>query len=108
MNESKIVWVLQSRKFWSAVIGLVAILYTAWQSGGAVDPDTLVNAILGIVAAYMTATALEDGLSNRNATTTTVTTPAANVEVKTSDANSDGDEEWRRALRARGGPAGMV
>jgi hypothetical protein len=76
-NDNKLIWVLQSRKFWSAVIGLVAIFYTAWQSGGTVDPDTLVNAILGIVAAYMTATALEDGLTNRNSTTTTVSTPGA-------------------------------
>lgn len=64
MSNNKILWVLQSRKFWSAVIGLVAIFYTAYQSGGTVDPDTLVNAILGIVAAYMGATALEDGLTN--------------------------------------------
>lgn len=87
-SENKIMWVLQSRKFWSAVIGLVAIFYTAWQSGGGVDPDTLVNAILGIVAAYMGATALEDGLSNRNATTTTVTTPSENVEISTSGATT--------------------
>lgn len=85
MSENKIMWVLQSRKFWAAVVGLVAIFYTAWQSGGSVDPDTLVNAILGIVAAFMGATALEDGLTNRNATTTTLTTPAENVTVQTSD-----------------------
>ncbi len=85
MTENKIMWVLQSRKFWSALVGLVAIFYTAWQSGGGVDPDTLVNAILGIVAAYMGATALEDGLTNRNATTTTLTTPSDNVTVSTSD-----------------------
>ena len=60
MSDNKLIWVLQSRKFWSAVIGLVAIFYTAYQSGGNVDPDTLVNAIMGIVAAYMGATALED------------------------------------------------
>lgn len=85
-NENKILWVLQSRKFWSAVVGLAAIFYTAWQSGGGVDPDTLVNAILGIVAAYMGATALEDGLSNRNATTTTVSTPGtSDVTVVQSD-----------------------
>lgn len=85
MNENKIMWVLQSRKFWAAVIGLGAIFYTAWQSGGGVDPDTVVNAILGIVAAFIGATALEDGMSNRNATTTTLTTPSDNVEITTSD-----------------------
>ncbi len=85
MSDNKLIWVLQSRKFWSAVIGLVAIFYTAYQSGGNVDPDTLVNAIMGIVAAYMGATALEDGLSNRDANKTTVTTPSENVVVSTSD-----------------------
>jgi len=88
MNESKLIWVLQSRKFWAAVIGLVAIFYTAWQSGGGVDPDTLVNAILGIVAAFMTATALEDGLSNRNATTTTLSTPSDSVQIRTGDSTT--------------------
>ena len=63
MSDNKIMWVLQSRKFWSAVIGLVLILVTAWQQ----DPfptEAVVTAILGIVAAYIGATALEDGLTN--------------------------------------------
>lgn len=88
MNENKILWVLQSRKFWAAMVGFAAIFYTAWQSGGGVDPDTLVNAILGIVAAFIGATALEDGLSSHNATTTTLTTPSPNVEITTSDAEA--------------------
>lgn len=88
-NENKILWVLQSRKFWAACVGLVAIFYTAWQSGGGVDPDTLVNAILGIVAAFIGATAIEDGLTNRNATTTTVSTPGtSDVTVTPSDTST--------------------
>lgn len=85
-NDNKLIWVLKSRKFWAAVIGLVAIFWTAYQSGTSLDPDTVVNAILGIVAAFIGATALEDGLSNRNATTTTLTTPSDNVTVTTTDA----------------------
>lgn len=77
MNENKFFWVLQSRKFWAAMVGFAGIFYTAWQSGGGVDPDTLVNAILGIVAAFIGATALEDGLSSHNADKTTVSTPGA-------------------------------
>ncbi len=84
-SENKLVWVLQSRKFWASIVGLVAIFYTAWQSGGGVDSDTLVNAIMGIVMAYLGATALEDGLTNRNATTTTLSTPSENVVVSTSE-----------------------
>lgn len=59
--QNKFTRALQSRKFWAAVVGLVAILWTAYQSGSALDPDTVVNAILGIVAAYIAATAWEDG-----------------------------------------------
>lgn len=82
-----IYYVLQSRKFWSAVVGLLAILYVAWHSGVALDPNTVVNAIMGIVAAYMGATALEDGLTNHGVgnPTTTVSTPAANVTLTTTD-----------------------
>ena len=89
MNENKILWVLQSRKFWSAVVGLVAIVYVAWAKGDTLDPDTIVNAILGIVAAYMGATALEDGMSKQaeaNAATTTVSTPStSDVTVTATD-----------------------
>lgn len=84
-NDNKLIWVLQSRKFWSAAIGLIAILYMSLVNGAELDPDTVVTAIMGIVGAYMGATALEDGLTNHNATTTTLTTPSENVTVSTSD-----------------------
>lgn len=45
MTDNKFIWVLRSRKFWAAVVGFVAILWTAYQSGSALDPDTIVNAI---------------------------------------------------------------
>lgn len=85
MDQSKLTRLLTSRKLWAAIVGFVAILWTAYQSGTGLDPDTVVNAIMGIVMAYLGATALEDGLSNRNATTTTVTTPASNVSVTATD-----------------------
>lgn len=96
MSDNKMLWVLQSRKFWSAVVGLVAILYVAWAKGDTVDPNTIVNAILGIVAAYMGVTAYEDSQQAKAqatveaaqvsaATTTTVTTPSENVEISTSE-----------------------
>lgn len=74
-----IYYVLLSRKFWMSVIGLILILVTAWQQ----DPfptDAVVTAIMGIVAAFVGATALEDGMSKQaesKATTTTVSTPGA-------------------------------
>lgn len=76
-----IYYVLQSRKFWSAVVGFVAIVVVALRSGSALDPNTVVNAILGIVAAYMGATAWEDGKRHEaeavmaSAPVTTVSTP---------------------------------
>lgn len=57
---NKLMRVLQSRKFWAAAIGLVLILVTAWGQ----DPfptDAVVTAILGVVGAYIAATAWEDG-----------------------------------------------
>ena len=96
MSENKILWVLQSRKFWAAVIGFVSILWVSYQSGSALDPDTVINALLGIVAAYIAATAWEDGkqaeaagrigAADLTATTTTVSTPGtSDVTVSTSD-----------------------
>lgn len=58
--ESKLIRTLQSRKFWAAVIGLILILVTTRNQ----DPfptDAVVTAILSIVAAYIGATAWEDG-----------------------------------------------
>lgn len=89
-----IYYVLLSRKFWMTLIGLVLILVTAWGQ----DPyptDAVVTAIMGVVAAFIGATAWEDSSRNQaagtiaaadiNATTTTVTTPgASDVQVTAS------------------------
>lgn len=88
-EKPSIFYALQSRKFWSAVVGLAAIFYMAWVNDAALDPDTIVNAILGIVAAYMASVAFEDGMSKQaesKATTTTVSTPGeSDVQVIGSD-----------------------
>lgn len=99
MEQNKILWVLQSRKFWAAVIGFVSILWVSYQSGAQLDPDTVINAILGIVAAYIAATAWEDGkqaeaagrigAAESTATTTTVTTPGTS-DVSVSQPDSTG------------------
>jgi len=85
MSENKLLIALQSRKLWAAIIGFVSILWVSYQSGSALDPNTVINAILGIVAAYIGATAWEDGkqaeaagrigAADITATTTTVSTP---------------------------------
>lgn len=51
----------QSRKLWAAIVGLIFILVNAWLNQTQVDPDTVTNAIMGVVAAYMASTAYEDG-----------------------------------------------
>lgn len=85
-EKPAIMYVLLSRKFWSAVVGFAAILYMAWVNDEALDPDTIVNAILGIVAAYMASVAFEDGMSKQaeaKATTTTVSTPGTSAVTTT-------------------------
>lgn len=90
-EKPNIYYVLLSRKFWMAAIGLVLILVTAWQQ----DPyptDAVVTAIMGVVAAFIGATAWEDsskaeaagriGAADITSTTTTVSTPGeSNVTV---------------------------
>lgn len=85
MNENKLLRALQSRKLWAAIVGFISILWVSYQSGNTLDPDTVINAILGIVAAYIAATAWEDGkvaeaagrvsAAETAASTTTVSTP---------------------------------
>lgn len=79
--------VLQSRKLWAAIVGLVFIVVNAALNQQQIDPDTVTNAVMGIVAAYMASVAWEDGQKAKaEATpTTTIETPAANVAVTTSD-----------------------
>lgn len=96
MTENKFLRALQSRKLWAAIIGFISILWVSYQSGNTLDPDTVINAILGIVAAYIAATAWEDGkqaeavgkmveAENQQATTTITTPGTSNVEVTNSD-----------------------
>lgn len=84
-DNNKFIQALQSRKVWAAVIGFISILWVAYQSGTAIDPDTVINAILGIVAAYIGATAYEDGKVAEAAgkQQTTVSTGSENVTVTT-------------------------
>lgn len=93
MNKEtpNIYYVLLSRKFWMAAIGLVLILVTAWNQ----DPyptDAVVTAIMGVVAAFIGATAWEDSskaeaagrvsAAETTASTTTVSTPGgSDVQV---------------------------
>lgn len=53
--------ILKSRKFWAA---LAALLLAFFGERAGVDGTTLQNAIFTLIA-YITGTALEDGLRNR-------------------------------------------
>lgn len=69
MTEGKLLRVLQSRKFWAALIGLILILVTSWGQ----DPypvEAVVTAIMGVVGAYVAAVAWEDGKQAEAATKT--------------------------------------
>ncbi len=79
--------IMQSRKLWAAIVGLIFVLVNAALNQAQIDPDTVTNAIMGIVAAYMASTAYEDGQKARAEVlpTTTIETPSQNIEVKTSD-----------------------
>lgn len=81
-----IMYVLLSRKFWMAMIGLVLVVVTTWGQ----DPypsDAVVTSIMGVVGAYIASVAYEDGQRAKAEAmpTTTVTTPSENVVVSTSD-----------------------
>lgn len=73
--------VLQSRKLWAAIVGLVIILVNSWINHATVDQNTVTNAVMGIIAAYCAAVAWEDGKLHEaeavmaTAPTTTVSTP---------------------------------
>lgn len=80
--------ILQSRKLWAAIVGLVFIIVNAALNQQQIDPDTVTNAVMGIVAAYMASTAWEDGQKAKAAAapTTTVSTPGtSDVTVTPSD-----------------------
>lgn len=77
----------QSRKLWAAIVGLILVIVNALLNGEQIDPDAVTNAIMGIVAAYMAATAWEDGQKAKAQVTptTTIETPSENVQVVTRD-----------------------
>lgn len=74
-ERSPLFHAIQSRKMWATLIGIVMMIVTAIINKQAIDPDTLVNGIMILVSVYVSAVALEDGMTQRNATQTTVTTP---------------------------------
>lgn len=80
---------LKSRKVWAAIVGLILIFVNATINEQQVDPDTVTNAIMGVVAALMASIAWEDGQKARAevAPTTTIETPSENVSVTTTEAN---------------------
>lgn len=55
----------QSRKLWAAIVGLVFIIVNAYLNQTQIDPDTVTNAVMGIIAAYMASTAWEDSQKAR-------------------------------------------
>jgi hypothetical protein len=78
---------LQSRKVWAAIVGLIVILANAYLNQEQVDPDTVTNAVMGIVAALVASIAWEDGKKAEAQTLpkTTVSTPSENVTVTTEE-----------------------
>lgn len=109
MTEGKLLWVLQSRKFWAALIGLILILVTTWGQNP-YPTDAVVTAVMGVVGAYVASVAYEDSqqakaqatvdvakhmaagvVAAANVTATQPTPPAVgidanNVNVTTTDA----------------------
>lgn len=74
-ERSPLFHAIQSRKMWATLIGIVMMIVTAIINKQAIDPDTLVNGIMILVSVYVSAVALEDGMTQRNATTATVSAP---------------------------------
>lgn len=88
-TQSKWMWLLQSRKLWASVIGLVLVL-VASVGQNPFPTDSVITAIVAVVAAYVGATALEDGLTMRDGTSTRITAPAqSNVTVVASASKQD-------------------
>lgn len=88
-KQSPFLSMLQSRKAWATLIGLILMVIAAIANKQPIDPDTLINGIMVLVGVYVGAVAIEDGMSNRaqvNATTTTVSTPGtSDVTVSKGD-----------------------
>ena len=59
---TKLKYLLTSRKFWAAFIGLLLLTLKAWHPDFPIAEDQLTD-IVYLLIAYITGTALEDGLS---------------------------------------------
>lgn len=62
--ESKWLYLLRSRKFWAALVGLVFVLVTSFIPDFPMDQEQITNIVYTIVA-FILGTALEDGLSRK-------------------------------------------
>ena len=60
-----LVFLLQSRKFWISVIGLIGVVYVSVTGRPELPEADLVNAIVTIVTVLVGSIALEDGLTKR-------------------------------------------
>jgi hypothetical protein len=62
---TKLKYLLTSRKFWAAFVGLLLLTLKAWYPDFPLTEDQLTDFIYLLIA-YITGTALEDGLTNIN------------------------------------------
>jgi len=58
---TKLKYLLSSRKFWAALVGLIIMMVKVWYPDSPIDPDQLAG-IIAILVTYILGTALEDGL----------------------------------------------
>lgn len=61
---SKIQYLLTSRKFWAALIGLIFMVVQNWWPEFPLDAEQVAG-IVAVLAAYILGTALEDGLRGK-------------------------------------------
>jgi len=66
---TKLKYLLTSRKFWAAFVGLLLLTLKAWHPDFPITEDQITDVIYLLIA-YITGTALEDGLSRLNLKTT--------------------------------------
>lgn len=83
----KLKWTLQSKKFWAFVTGFVGLAFASYQNDGVITAGEI-EKLVYLVIGYIASVALEDGLSNRNSTTTTVSTPGVS-DVTVTAPNED-------------------
>lgn len=83
-DKPSIMYILQSRKFWAFVTAFVGLGFASYQNDGVITAAEI-EKLVYLVIAYIASVALEDGLANHNAGKTTISTPAPNVDISTSD-----------------------